>query len=201
MLRSRSSIYRVVYSPNGTSPASGSNQSPRAISVSVSDRNFSASLLRAKVVGAALSRPSGPGNGPASVQSPIAEHDQNAAAVSLSDFRSQGPPPRLTYLSGPEWLHALRLQPRLYIGQGEAHVASDVVECDPPLGDQPTHKPLEVFRYSAVSETVRYFSTVLRSLSSGLIASCRTVVEWWTARGKLGGGVLELCPDPAPLRR
>jgi hypothetical protein len=51
----------------------------------------------------------------------------------------------------------------------------------------------EVFKYSAVSVTVRYFSTALLP-SSGLIVSCRTVAGWYTARGELRGGVLGLLP-------
>jgi hypothetical protein len=50
-----------AYYPSGIRPASGSNQSPREMSVSISDRNLSASPLRPKVVDAVLSWPSGPG--------------------------------------------------------------------------------------------------------------------------------------------
>src|SRR5262249_7569054 len=51
----------------------------------------------------------------------------------------------------------------------------------------------EVFRYTAVSGTVRYFSTVLSPLSGGLIVSCR-IVAGWLAGGELGGGVFGFPP-------
>ena len=69
-MRSRSATHRLAYSPSVIQPASGSIQSPRMISASVSTSHLSAFRFVSNVSGARRRSPSAPSSGPGTARTP-----------------------------------------------------------------------------------------------------------------------------------